>query len=429
MGSEYSIIRHYKGEKEITYDALFMNKGFSLVDRSTNTKYYFPVPDSISVDDFRVLDDTVWLCGATSSGAMVGCFDIASVFSPSGGLIDFCIFSRSPLWCQNEHINDYLQYFSRLQVKRIDRTLHLLLIGWETSDSKDRQTYNSMVANLWRDASGLWKFHYTVDRDKLFQHDDLAVTDNYLVVTSTGGIGHLQPNSHNITAFKLPDIYHALSGDGLLDCQTQLSPPPYAIITVPYQYIDLSLVNIFNLDTRVVAMEGDEVVTVCYGEAVNIPSQTVINVYSDPTIDPYIRCYFNSGFITYIREMAYNKQLGRLLFSPHCMNKIFWSDYPFTNVTSDEFNNGENWFSVDCGGVKGDGVVSGSSNGYIHHYVWLHDATSPGRCYYQVNYSTVAIPEYQIKDDLVQCMKDIAVDWHEIHVDTKEHNIQVICTP
>lgn len=429
MGSEYSIIRHYKGEKEITYDALYMNKGFSLVDRSTNTKYYFPVPDSISVDDFRILDDTVWLCGATSSGAMVGCFDIASAFSPSGGFLDICFFTGAQYFCQNNDVTDALLYFSRLQVKRIDRTLHLFLIGWEASDSKDRRTYNSMVADLWRDVSGAWKFKYTVDRDKLFQHDDLAVTENYLVVTSTGGIGHLQPNSHNITAFVLPNASQALLGMGLLDCQPITGTPPNTMIALPYQYIDLSLVNIFNLNARVVAMEGDKFVTVCYGEAENIPSQTVISVYSDPTTDPYIRCYFNSGAITHIRELAYNQHLGRLLISPHCMDRLYWSDYPFANVTSDNFSDGESWFSVDYAGVKGDGVVSGSSYGYLSHYVWLHDATSPGRCYYQVNISTAAMPEYQINDDLVQCMKDIAVDWHEIHVDTKEHNIQVICTP
>ena len=429
MGSEYSIIRHYKGEKEITYDALYMNKGFSLVDRSTNTKYYFPVPDSISVDDFRILDDTVWLCGATSSGAMVGCFDIASVFSPSGGSLDFCVLSGDYIQCQSVWFHDELQYFSRLQVKRIDRTLHLFLIGWEASDSKDRQTYNSMVADLWRDASGAWKFHYIVDRDKLFQHDDLAVTENYLVVTSTGGIGHPQLNSHNITAFVLPDTYQALSGLGLLDCQPTLSLIPSQIIMVSYQYTDLSLVNILNLNARVVAMEGDKVVTVCYGDADGIPSQTVISVYTDPTINPYIRCYFNSGAITHIRELAYNQHMGRLLISPHCMDRLYWSDYPFANVTSDNFSDGENWFSVDYGGVKGDGVVSGSSYGYLNHYVWLHDATSPGSCYYQESIPTVEMLEDQIEDDFIQCVKTLSVVWHNIDVGTKGHELQIICTP
>ena len=89
IDSEFSIIRNYKENIDITYDVYLSTRKFSYFDRSTSLYYYFVIP--VEVTDFRIVDGFVYFCGGSisQSGYVIGWFDIHNTFIGSDNNIKY----------------------------------------------------------------------------------------------------------------------------------------------------------------------------------------------------------------------------------------------------------------------------------------------------------------------------------------------------
>ena len=79
--SEFSIIRNYKTGIDITFSDYYgTDIYFSYVDRNTMTTTSVDVTNYFHVEDFVILDDTVFFCGNHNQTAVCGFVDINDVF-------------------------------------------------------------------------------------------------------------------------------------------------------------------------------------------------------------------------------------------------------------------------------------------------------------------------------------------------------------
>ena len=86
--SEYSIIRNYKKNVDITYsligDIAMNSRGFNYVDRYSTTIVSAEIPLNYAINDFVVYYGHVYFCGSVGSGnvstPIYGYFDIQDVF-------------------------------------------------------------------------------------------------------------------------------------------------------------------------------------------------------------------------------------------------------------------------------------------------------------------------------------------------------------
>lgn len=90
IAAGHSIIRNYRPGIDIVFLNDKTDSGFCYVERSTNTKRFFNIPAPINVIDFTIYGRYVFFCGTMNSKAIVGSFDISSVFF-SGGYFNYCL--------------------------------------------------------------------------------------------------------------------------------------------------------------------------------------------------------------------------------------------------------------------------------------------------------------------------------------------------
>ena len=64
--AEYSIIRHYKDQIDISYNLQGGQKTFAYTDRATNTVKFFDVSYGYNIFDFEISNGVVYFCGNVS---------------------------------------------------------------------------------------------------------------------------------------------------------------------------------------------------------------------------------------------------------------------------------------------------------------------------------------------------------------------------
>ena len=90
--SDTSIVRYWENDISIVYTfdkgSEFMDKYFLLADESAPTVRRIAVPQDVTVNDFRIHHDSVFLCGHVGSGGsqqgLLACFAIQDFYNGSG---------------------------------------------------------------------------------------------------------------------------------------------------------------------------------------------------------------------------------------------------------------------------------------------------------------------------------------------------------
>ncbi|MBR3412101.1 MAG: hypothetical protein IKG81_05370 [Bacteroidales bacterium] len=88
--SDTSIVRYWKNDISIVYacNREFKDKHFLLVDEATSVVLSIDVPQDATVNDFRILHDSVFLCGhymlAGTPRGLLACFDIQDFYNGTG---------------------------------------------------------------------------------------------------------------------------------------------------------------------------------------------------------------------------------------------------------------------------------------------------------------------------------------------------------
>ena len=409
-GAEFSIVRHYKDKVDIVFDVLVSNYRFNLIDRVAGTSITVYLPVGMAVEDFRIADDTVYFCGnyyrsLTSGGALIGYFSISDVFFNSGN-IHYIVCDQfhdvAPQQIQSVHGREHLHSFGRMRVVKEYGATHLLMTGaaMYIDTVNDLLYYPSLIADFWHCNNTPWKLDYIVDYFEEFNYDDIAVTDDNVVVTARE-LTYPLPNTHNIVPYKryteenicqnIFQIQNGYSGE---------------IVSMPIYHTPLGVMQVIN-NISIEAMEGSDFATVCFANIPGSGQQTVVSLYNDPTLSPALRVADNSSVYWGYRELAYNrinKTLYMMPVSPD--NLIRHITAPYTDlVTSEDISSQHAWFSLDYVPSTNRCVVSGSRDDLSFRALWLFDELMlEDECTYRENIEVEPLEKDQRQKDLYSIM-------------------------
>lgn len=199
-GNDTSIIRHYKMKKDVVCVRSYFGPFFMMQEEGVSSTQMLFVEMS-DVTDFEIYNDTVYFCGKTSgtlgSTARVG-------FFPVSGLSTLGVTTVSYLDLP------WMEELKALEVSFYSMRKHLVTIG-ETMKNE------AMLVDA-IDDGGAWNVNYSVINKPSVVLRDLAVTDTWVVVTSTSRESTLCKNGI-IFYFKKPSVVGA--------AVTQISPASY----------------------------------------------------------------------------------------------------------------------------------------------------------------------------------------------------------
>lgn len=163
-----SIIRHYKNGKNIVCN-YSQEPYFMIVEESATTEnaHFLNVMDTVC--DFEIYNDTVYFCGRKlkSSGggkcAAYGYFPVAGLFEES-----MCVrYVEIP----EMHI------LKAIEIEWFAARKHVVAIG------KDNESYSKILDAI--DELTYWNTNINASGTDSVDFEDLTITDNYVVITST----------------------------------------------------------------------------------------------------------------------------------------------------------------------------------------------------------------------------------------------------
>ena len=239
-----------------------------------------PIPTNWDVWDFVVYDGFVYFCGQESRNynyyAIFGYFNIQDVFF-NNGLIAY--------YKTDLHAIATLQ---KIDAKRTSSgDIHMVMIG---TGYPSKSSPCSMIADAWLDAMGNITFKYTVESSGTYQFNDVALTDNFAVVSAMGLLSGITGSIHNVLYYKEPVLPNNSYFDSWYLYQTPLwqADPSTLLASQPIQ---------------ITKMEQDGFATVCLS---SFPGKIAVSIFSSPTTPPIKR--FILPYDDYFQEIVYNPQ-------------------------------------------------------------------------------------------------------------------------
>ena len=368
--SEFSIIRNYKDNIDITYNVFESQTSFNYVDRSSLTEISAEVT-GFTVNDFVIFDDTVFFCGSTAYSAVYGYFDINDVFF-SGGQIKYRIvfipFTPIPTYSE-------ITQFLRIDVMRtVAGKTHMLMVGEgmaydeNSKDSSRLYFYPGVIVDLLVNSVSD-QMYYFIDRDNLYRFDDVTITEKYAVVSGHTVSSNYAPVKYNIFYYPNPtnlDSYF-----------TSLFIPGTYDAVVPMWTADpLTLQLPYNDGVLITKMDNDGFATLCHKYDAVGNDYLTLSVYSNPSVIPTYRMVL--PYYDNCQEMVYNSSQKKI-YSLAGWNHILYSiPMPFTateRIMSFEDNP---WMSID----NADGEKYEILSGYVAPAIngkrlWRYDETAP----------------------------------------------------
>lgn len=371
--SEFSIIRNYESNVDITYNVMLDTITFNYVDRNTMTTLSVNIQNQFLVWDFLVFHDSVFFCGESNQTAVFGYFDIQDVFFSSGNINYYTL------------PTDY----NIVSLKRIDVTkalsgaTHLLMTGLgylyfannnvsdkEIIDSTDDDRsfyYLGAVVEAWRPIPSVTntKMRYTlIDTHYTYLYDDVAFTDNYAIITAHTADS---TTTHNLFYYKSP----ISPSNGYLD--SWISTPPLS--NTPIQKTDLSIIQLGS-NIKITIMQKDSFATACKNL---LDSNITISIYKNPTQQSVKRFAIPGTYIC--QEIVYNT-LQKALYLLD--SNLYHIRHPFVTSLKLEETSYNRWLSLDNTDHETQVILSGWDPSMMIVYpkmYWLFDINNINSCY------------------------------------------------
>ena len=413
MHAEFSIIRHYKNDVDITYN-LAERHSFIYTDRATNTVRYFDIPWNIHLYDFEIHKGKVYFCGEVSysSGYIIndergifGWFDIDSVFflgaSTHQSILHFNTATPGE--------GDMITKLRRIEVLESNNSIHILMTGngiigaSKTCDAKILGNA-SVIVEVWRNASGLWSMNYTMDYSQKIRYSDLAITENYVVVCASYESG--SNGMHTILSYEWAPalsagqsiLYYASGGTNpylqtLYLTNLSIMSQPSGVLTGIYQ--TPLIVSLY---------EGDKFATIScdldYGNLTHSVSQ-----YNSPLLNPIKRFSFKNYCLSMYVDFAYNPYIKSLYIIPGYSLHLYRIPSPYNNVYADAATDMLNLSIDNIPGTQYN-IISGSINQSWEYTLWRYDETVNNGCDSQNGLGMYDIPLEQITKKIDQYIYD-----------------------
>lgn len=370
--SEYSIIRNYKNNVDITYNVMLDTQTFNYVDRVSMTTLSVNILNSFDVSDFVVFHDSVFFCGSVDQTAIFGYFDIQDVFLNNSGSIEYYKLFYPTTFDDTRSV-----LFS---LGKIDVTTshsgatHMLMTGWgyaynnntkNSSNNNKGYYYPGVIVESWIDSLNNRKIKYTIDLNYNYLYSDVAFTDNYAVITAPSTEENL-PNSHNYFYYKNP----ISTNKGYLDCYVI---PPSSISYTPIMTAAPSSLQVYPSGSmiHITNMGNDMFATACTNDPNNL---ITVSIYQDPIQQPINR--FEIPNTTFCRDLVYNSRQNSLyVLNVPPDGELYQINSPFS--VSLRLKEGNSyWLSLDNTDNESRVIVSGFDPSTVFVYkknYWLFD--------------------------------------------------------
>ena len=410
--SEYTDIRNYQDGMDIRLD-VYRNhqpRTFSYIDRVNGAVYTIPV--SCNVYDFEICKGYVYFCGSRVEGpnqttALFGWFNIDSVFFLTGDVhYEIVPFSS---------VNIYS--FQRLAVSGDGQYIHLFLLGHWSSGAMA----GDVVADAWKaPGSWSWNVEYSLDTTQTLKYQDIAVTDNYVVIVAGEVDNYVSPTviQHCILSYPRPTA----------STLNQSMFGGTSIVTTLYATSPSIFTPGIGDEVHVVPRGNDEFATICSDiKGLEPPYPVVVSMYSDPLSAPYHRFSFMPYSSTRIYHAAFTPPERTLcMVSRNEKNVLYTTTYPFSFVEHIRIGESSRWQGVD--GVQGTNclIVSGNSSDYTNDRLCLY-CPDADNCAERVRIDIEVLSRRQDRLQLAQNVRVISCVHLSEPVKVVRDRMNVIC--
>lgn len=185
---DYSIIREYTGDISIIYLHTTTDQGYFIYDSYSGggtTNPVLPINSPYRINDFRIMDDTIFLCGVIDTAVLFGKIAISDLNSP---------LATETLWHCTLSGKDSLAAW-KMEVYRLNGSAHIAATGQYKDLANPQQLYSTIYEFIdngpYNSVCNMF-MTYEVDR----RYTDITVTDSHVVAVSNGkytNFCHLHP--------------------------------------------------------------------------------------------------------------------------------------------------------------------------------------------------------------------------------------------
>ena len=235
LPGDATLVREYKNDKRVICSSRYDSTTFVMVTEGGTMAPYITINEDVSVNDMEVYGDTLYFCGAIYRGSLEGYI----------GYIDLAAF---PATSVRLTIMSDLQSCNKLEVMRscYDNRMHIIATATEAS------TKTCLVDFVRANYPG-WNYYKSTGDSPERVYNDVAVTDQYVVVTvrdfkdSLGYIYYLDhptPGNHIFYG----SLFEAQVYTGVMSSILIESQQADKFITVCKDKVNLGIVSPFVFD-------------------------------------------------------------------------------------------------------------------------------------------------------------------------------------
>ena len=370
-----SIVREYKSEQFVVY-ADNNSKYFSLVGMSVPSINNAPLPSTITVNDFEILNGAVYFCGADGTTPIAGWFYVDSLFNNLSPIRYFPV--PPTLACpEPTGTQDVISKLTRITPAVFNGQLHLLLTGEATCNLSP--TLNHCLVDVYHNGAN-WMMAYHQENMGIYYYDDIEVTATEIAI-----VGHKEnTNGEYMQSYTFPGVNQDIFAAQI---------PPYPINKYTYSYGGSDYIPDMHKDILAEWIDSSKFVTVTYGERFvypNLIQGTFLNIYY--SVGNLASRWFISEHCTGNRELRYNSVTNSImLLFDSCSTSWgdgyveFYLNPARTMVTGAEFHSetgGGMYSSLDAcpnSQVNGKTVLTGrNSADWLR--IWQHASKPKPKC-------------------------------------------------
>ena len=416
--SEFSRIRNYKENVDITFSFMLDTLSFNYVDRGTMTTHSIRIPSTFDIFDFVVFHDSVFFCGRDFYlGPMYGYFGIQDAFFSNGYVYFFTPDIPTP-------------FLNKIDVTttRSGKT-HMLMTGWNYLFGKgynrfDNDSVNNfnkdkvssqygIILEAWETSPSSNENRYIIDSN--FYYDDVASTDNYAVVTARKSNN---PTTHDFFYYNSPIPPTASFLESWTTPAPSISNTPM-MTTSPMTSIGEILVR---------KMQKDTFATACNNEST---WDVTISIYPDPTQQSIKR--FKIPGVSVSDEFVYSNfhrsfymMAISLPFTAFC-----YTQFPFTTSTTlMEYVSNYRRLSLDITDNGKCAILSGRegiSFSVAPKHFWLFDEKNINSCFPKNGVTNIGVNRADSPGTYLQDLKADTIYLNKVLVKSTIYHLEIEC--
>ena len=197
-----SIVHYWKDSVSIAYvPEEGSGGGFVYEAKNAANMLFAPISASCEINDFKIMDDTVYFCGVTYWGTslfgFVGCFDIKDLFF-SGGQANICVIPGTILYTGGGRMSNP----RRMDVYRSKGIVHIAMAGEMSDLDHPNDPDGATLEDAYFDGV-MWHFCNLQNKNNVEYYTDISSTGNYVVAVARDR----QTNACYVRAFEASGVY------------------------------------------------------------------------------------------------------------------------------------------------------------------------------------------------------------------------------